>query len=344
MKKIVAAVLVASIATLAYLAMRESTAARTARAARDMAVEERDALRARVTALEKQTATLTSANSALQAQVDATPPAPPSPPPEARTFTRAMPRGRMAGPMAMFDSPEMRQLMAVEQKGRLDSRYAGLFQALRLPPEKLDQLKQLLVDKQSTAMDVISAAHQQNLIGPGTGGDVHELVQQETAALDSSIRDLLGDTAFEEYQDFERTRAERNIVDRLASRLSYSESPLDPAQSEALIDLLSAQRATQPAAPPAGEQGVRMAVAIGSTDAAFSFGGPGASDSLPITESTVTSAESVLNEAQLAALRQLQAEQQAQQKMGELFRQNLPSSPPGGGATWTTAPLESSRP
>lgn len=344
MKKIVAVVLVASIATLAYLAMRESTAARTARAARDMAVEERDALRARVTALEMQTATLTSANSALQAQAEAARAAPPPPTPEVRTFTRAIPRGRMAGPMAMFDSPEMRKLMAVEQKGRLDSRYAGLFQALRLSPDKLDQLKQLLVDKQSTAMDVISAAHQQNLIGPGTGGDVRELVQQETAALDDSIRDLLGDTAFEEYQDFERTRAERSIVDRLASRLSYSDSPLDPAQTEALIDLLSAQRATQPADPSAAEPGVRMAVAIGSNDAAFSFAGPGASDSLPITESTFTSLQSVLNEAQLGALRQLQAEQQAQQKMGELFRQNLPAPSSGGGATWTTAPSVTAQP
>jgi len=339
MKKAAPLLIVALLAALAYLALRESGAARAARTARDAAVQERDALRTRVTALEKRAESLAAENSALQARTDSSSASPP-PPPGARVFTRAVPGGRMPGPMAMFDSPEARQLMAVEQKGRLDARYAGLFQALRLSPDKLDRLKQLLVDKQSTAMDVIAAAHQQNLLGSGIGTDVRNLVQQETGTIDQSIHELLGDTAFDEYLDYERTRVERSLVDRLASRLSYSESPLSAAQAESLVDLLSAQRSTQPPAEPSGQPGMRMAVSVGGGDTMVAFAGSGALDSIPINDSTINNAQSVLNGAQLAALLQLQAEQQAQVRMGELIRQNLPPPPPPeGGATWVAAPV-----
>src|SRR4051812_32869569 len=59
---------------------------------------------------------------------------------------------------ALLANPEMQKLMAVQQKGALDSRYSSLFKQLNLSPADLEKFKNLLVEKQSAAMDVMAAA------------------------------------------------------------------------------------------------------------------------------------------------------------------------------------------
>jgi hypothetical protein len=342
MKNSTVALLGVAVVVLAGLALRESWSARQARTARDVAVQERDGLRDRVAQLEKEQQALQIENAGLHTAAATTRPTGERMP-SMKPFTAAAPRGRVPPPFAAFDSPEMRQLMAIEQKGRLDARYAALFRALHLPPEKLADLKKLLVDKQNAMMDVLAAAHRQDLFDPANGADVPGLIKREQDLIDSGIRELLGETAYEEYQDYERTRAQRGVVDQLSSRLSYSGDPLTAQQAEALVDLLSAERSTRPAAADPTEQnvGVRVAVGASSGNTMVAFGPGGLSgDSAPITDASLAGAQSVLNEAQLAALRQLQAEQLAQQQMSELLRRSMPMPPggPGTTATWVAAP------
>jgi hypothetical protein len=247
--------------------------------------------------------------------------------------------------MEVLESPEMRELLAVQQRAALDGRYAGLFKALRLSPDQLEQLKRLLVDKQNAMMDVMSAARRQGF-RPGSHSDIATLVRNEQETIDGAIRDMLGTTAYEEYQEYERTAAQRAVVDQLANRLSYSDAPLTPDQAEALVDLLYAARTQSSAGPadPAAAPGVRFAVAASSGGAdVVNFAFPGGGEGPSITDAALAGAETVLSEAQLAALRQLQAEQLTQQKISELLRQSLPMPPPGAGpnaavGTWVTPP------
>jgi hypothetical protein len=329
---------------LAGLAFRETSAARHARTALATAVEERDGLRERLARLEEEQKSLTSQNASLRSAATSTGARPPPDTmPVNKPFTTAVARGRMPRPMEALDSPEMRQLMAIEQKGRLDGRYAALFKALRLSPDQLDRFKQLLVDKQNTAMDVMAVAHRQDLLSPGSGADLATMVKKEQDVVDSSIRSLLGETAYEEYQDYERTRSQRGVVDQLASRLSYTDAPLSPQQAEALVDLLAAERSTQPqpVRPDPAAAGMRVAIAAGGGDTMVSFG-PMGGDGAPISDASLAGAQTVLSEAQLSALRQLQAEQQAQQQMSELLRRSMPmpmqTSAPAQGAAWVATP------
>ena len=330
MKNTTVVILAVAVALLAALALHDAAAARRARVALATAVDERDALRERLAKIEQEQQTLAVENASLRAGPQPVPAgANAAGGPQFKAFTRAIPRGRMPGPMEAFDSPEMRQLMAIEQKGRLDGRYAALFKALHLPPEKLDGFKQLLVDKQNAAMDVFAVAHKQNLLDPTSGADVPAIMKHEQEVIDAAIRGLIGETAYEEYQDYERTRPQRGVVDQLASRLSYTDNPLSTQQSEALVDLLAAEKSTQPAptnvASP--EPGVRVAFAVAPGDTMVGFGPMGSSESAPISDASLAGAEPLLSAAQLAALRQLQAEQQAQQQMSELLRRSMPMMP-----------------
>lgn len=328
MKKLAALLATAVIAVLAFLLIREMSAARDMRDQLAVTQSELEHYKSRVIELDRVAQDLTAENVRLRTAA-ATPPATPvaAAGPGPRMFTRAMPTDGRARPMGMLDSPEMRQLMAIDQKGRLDARYAELFRALNLPPDKLDRLKQLLVDRQNAPLDVLAAAHGEELFSGGPNPAMRELMQRETENIDTAIQELLGTTGYEEFQDFERTRAERDLVSRLANRLSYSEAPLTPEQSAALVDLLSAQRSATP--PPSttagGIQGVQVAVAVGSSgDTLVNFHG---GNDVPISEATVDSARTVLTPAQLAALQEIQAEQQAQRRVGELIRSSIPSPP-----------------
>jgi hypothetical protein len=57
--------------------------------------------------------------------------------------------------------------------------------------------------------------------------------------------------------------------------------------------------------------------------------------SAPITDATINMAQGVLSGPQLEALKQLQAEQQAQQKIGEALRQTMGGTNGNNGNTGT---------
>jgi len=346
MKKPLIPLLAVLALVLGGLSYYEWAAAGSAAGALSAATKDRDALRRRVADLEKREQTLQDEAAELREQAQTARTAAASP--RQMSFRTGGPGG-MSGPMLALESPEMRRLMAVEQKGRLDARYAALFKSLGLPPQQLEKFKQLLVDKQSAAMDVMAAARSQGLMGPDSRGQVQSLVQDANREVDDSIKSLLGDSAYQQFQQFDRTQPQRAIVDQLASRLSYTSSPLTAQQSEQLVQVL-ADTAPAPASGPSGDNlafgaGVRVATFVGGAGG----GPPGAailnvvaSGSTPsITPDAVARAQTVLDSTQLEALQQIQAEQQAQQQMGQLMRQSMESQ---GGAPRAAAPTGGAAP
>jgi len=232
--------------------------------------------------------------------------------------------GRVAALMA---SPEVQKLMAVQQKGALDGRYAALFKQLQLSPAELEKFKNLLVEKQSAVMDVMAAARAQGLTGPGNREQVQELVQSAQAEVENTIHSSLGDAAYAQYQSYETTLPERNVVNQLEQRLSYSSTPLTDTQAAQLVQFL-----TQTA--PAGTN-------AGSGFAQLLGGGPrgsGPGGSATITNDALALAENVLGPQQLAALQVIQQEQQAAALLRQQLRAGLQTGSQGTTNSSPSAP------
>lgn len=246
-------------------------------------------------------------------------PAPAERPDErARGIARGERGGR--GPAAlreMLDNPHVQALRAVQQRAALDQRYAGLFQKLDLPPEKLEQFKTLLADRQATAMDVLAAARDQGIDPRRNPEEFQKLLAAAQADLEGQMQSLIGDAGFAHYQSYEQTAAQRSVVSQLERRLSYSDAPLTPAQAEQLVQILAASSPSAPSA--ASARGVTGARADG----------PGRGASAPISAAALTQAQSVLNPTQLAALQELQQQQQAQQQLQQLVGESLGSEARG---------------
>lgn len=218
------------------------------------------------------------------------------------------PRGGPGGDwQAIMESPEVQQLMSLRARGQLDGRYAALFAKLRLSPAQLERLQQLLVDKQNTMRDVTSAMRDQGLSTRRDNSDqVRSLVQNANAEIDNQIRSELGEAVYAQYQDYERTQPQRNFVERVQQRLSYSGEPLSEAQAASLVAVL-AQPATAETTPSRGPG---------------PFGGRGGGN-VTLTESTVAQAGTFLSSSQVKALQDMQREQQAQAELARRARENF---------------------
>lgn len=320
-------------ATSVFYAYQQQKTLKTARDTAAALEKERNELRKKLWDLEKRRGELEAQAKNRRGGPEGEAGEPASP--EAAAFDAAM---RFGGPgeggpfgrfMAMMDDPEVQRLVATQQRGALDSRYAALFKSLNLTPAQLEQFKNLLVEKRTAVADVMAAARSQGLNGRENRDEIRALMQNAQSEVDASIRATLGETAYQQYQNFEKTQPERNVVSQLQQKLSYSGTPLTDTQSEQLVQVLAAT--TDQKTPNAG--GVRTAAGR------IGFGGVGGAQ---ITDQAVTQASTVLDTAQVQALQQLQQEQQAQAQLAKLLRDQMrngrgngsnapqPATPPKG--------------
>lgn len=235
--------------------------------------------------------------------------------------------------LAAMERPEIQRLIATQQKAGLDAHYAALFKSLALTPEQLDKFKNLLVEKRTAMMDVMAAAREEGINPRSDPAAFQKLVADAQSEIDTNIRSTLGDAAFSQYQNYEQTLPQRNLVNQLEQRLSYTSTPLTDAQSQQMVQILAANSpATRSGSTPTPltALGNNLATAVGA--------GPSAR----ITNTAVTQSLGVLAAPQVDALKQLQAEQRAQADLSAAMRAQFQGARNGG--TATPAPTPAPRP
>lgn len=234
----------------------------------------------------------------------------PDSPPSAASAPRPLPspteaeapaqRPTPKGFAARMQDPQFQAIQRAHARSMLDTRYADLFRRLNLPPAQLEQLRNLLLERDTVNTDVMAAAAAAGLSFREHGQDIAQLRLQAQEEVDASIAQALGPEGYATYQFHQQTGAQRFVVNQLEQRLSYSGTPLTPAQGDQLIQLLAR---TTPAA-----QSISLA---GNTVVNIPSGGPMPTSSPPITDEAVVQAAAIPSPAQLAALRELQEMQNA---------------------------------
>lgn len=202
--------------------------------------------------------------------------------------------------VARMQDPQVQAIQRAHARSMLDGRYAALFRRLNLPPAQLEQLRNLLLERDTVNTDVMAAASAAGLNFREHGQEIAQLRLQAQEEIDASIAQALGPEGYATYQFHQQTVAQRFVVTQLEQRLSYSGAPLTPTQGDQLIQLLArtAQSATN-SAP------------VANTVVNIRSGGPMPTSSPLITEDALAQAAAILSPAQLAALRELQEQQNA---------------------------------
>ena len=212
---------------------------------------------------------------------------------------------------ALMANPEFAKAISLQQNAALDNRYAALFKQLNLSPAELEKFKSLLVERQNSRMDVMNAARENGLNPRENREEINKLVAEAQAEVDANIKAALGESRFNQYQTFDATQSQRNLVSQLDQRLSYSSTPLNATQSQFLVTALASSNA------PAADQG--------------GPGNWGGGNRTTITDEVIQQAQSVLSPDQVSALKQLQAEQQAQKTVRDMMRASQGQGGQAGG-------------
>ena len=224
-----------------------------------------------------------------------------------RTKTSGSPGGAAITTKAVaspFENPNMTRMMSAGMKATLDQRYGSLFRQFKLSPAELDKFKDLLTERQISVIDALGAGRAQGL----GAAEIPALVSKVQADVDDSIRQLLGGDRYERYTDFNRNIGSYTLLDQIDRRLSYTNAPLQPSQSDALLRVLieTAPAASANAADPQKAEKVVMQNFAGVAPMIAGITQP------MLNNETVARASTVLSPTQAEVLRQLQAEQQAQ--------------------------------
>lgn len=254
----------------------------------------------------------------------------------------------------IMSKPEVQALLSVQQKAAVEARYAALFKSLNLSPEQLEKFKTALADRQTTFQDIMGAARDQGMDPRTDPEGYRKLMASAQTDFTNNLKSVLGEAGYAQYQNFEQTLPQRNVVNQLQQRLSYSDSPLSQAQSDQMVQILAANAAASrrtvttatgttpptysadavPGGPPGG--GMRMGLDFG---AMFAGGGGGAGGpTSAITPNAVAQAQTVLTAPQLAALQQLQQQQQAAQQLQQIMRDTISNAQKGAKTETPTTP------
>jgi hypothetical protein len=229
--------------------------------------------------------------------------------PEAAPPNQGGPGGRgtrfMAQMAELMKDPEFAAAWKIEQEARVEQRYGAMFKDLNLPPAQLATLKTLLAERENAGREVWASAAAQGLNPRENRDELRQLADDLRAEVDANIESQLGASVITAIDTYEATRNQRNTVNDLSQKLSYSGQTLNSSQAKQLTNIL-----TETGTP----QGRNFL----------------------ITDATITLAQSVLTSEQVAALKNLKTQQEAQQIVEEKTRAAREAL--GGGGNWRGGP------
>jgi hypothetical protein len=256
-----------------------------------------------------------------------------------------------------MSKPEVQAMVSLQHKAAIEARYAPLFKNLNLPADQIEQLKALLADRSTTMQDVMIAAREQGLSSRDNPEAFKKVLADAQNQINDGIKSVIGEQGFAQLSNYEQTLPQRNVVNELQQRLSYTSTPLTAAQAEQMVQILANNTpARQPGNPGAAGDNTRIAgtATMGRDGSAAGgvvrihtdgignsgfVGGPslgammgtfdgGARGTAPVTSAAVAQAQTVLAPPQVTALQQIQQQQQTQQQLKQLVHETLSSNRP----------------
>ena len=283
---------------------------------------ERDALRSRLAAMEKRAQQSDDSLATTQKELTDLRAAPPKP--AAAPVTR--PSASQSGPAMdyVLEHPEAQPTFVQQQALRVKAHYDRFLKASGLPAEKQEQFLSTMKEMAADDLDFMATLHTHgfgvgNVPEDPQGREQFEKLladrRQEKQAEVAKLRKMLGEDAFKQFAQYTATMAERNVADQMAGQLYFTDAPLTAAQADQLAQILAQNRYSPQAEPTSTLNGIHITpqalqARVGQV---MQQQGMSMMDWLaPVTDAAVSKAQAVLTPAQLAALKQVQAQQVTQ--------------------------------
>lgn len=135
------------------------------------------------------------------------------------------------------DNPRVLNLWIASRRSLIQRQYGLLMQSLQLAPAQRERFKDIMAAEVARGTDIAVAAQAKGLARDDPL--IKSLYADSRTQTESGLRDLLGQTGFRAYQEFERSLPVRGFVDGFAMQVASTE-PLTLRQTEQLAAALIA--------------------------------------------------------------------------------------------------------
>ena len=122
--------------------------------------------------------------------------------------------------------------------------YGGLAKELNLTTDQYEKLTELILDQQMQAMDKAQSFFNQNTTTEAT--NLAAVIGEEQKQSDDSIKALLGDDKFAQYNEYKKTMTERMQINLFKQQLDGGQFPLQEEQMKQLIALIGQEKERNP--------------------------------------------------------------------------------------------------
>jgi len=157
----------------------------------------------------------------------------------------------------MMQDPAMKEMIRSQQKATMKTMYGSLFKDLNLSADQQKQLTDILLDSQMNSVE--NAAGVLEGEGAGKTNAINALVEKHKATTEQ-IKNLLGDEKYAQYEDYQKTMADRMTLNQFQQQAAGTETALRDDQLKQLVQLMKEERTKVP--PVVGEDPAKAAESL----------------------------------------------------------------------------------
>lgn len=140
--------------------------------------------------------------------------------------------------LRLANDPELNDVLYRQQRSQVSRRYAALFKQAGLSSEQQESFIKLICEKRRAADDLVSS-------GLELGDDLldnpemfSDMVQALRSDSENKIRQMLGDSVYDQYKEFDKNIGRQRVVAHVQEALDHTDVPLAAAQADALKGLM----------------------------------------------------------------------------------------------------------
>jgi len=135
----------------------------------------------------------------------------------------------------MLKDPDYLKAMTEQQAQMLKTQYAPLVKQLNLTPEQRDAFFAALMDNATNAMSQALVMMSGTNKAGATG-----VLEDAQKSLQNQMRSLLGDSGFAQFQEYQTTIPDRQLLDSM--KTSFADNPLTDDQQQRLLQIMVNER------------------------------------------------------------------------------------------------------
>lgn len=150
------------------------------------------------------------------------------------------------GMAKMLQSEEGKKMMRAQTTMVVKMQYTELAKRLKLSPQESDQLMGLLADRQNALTADAMGAFTGTQPDEASLKQLSEKAEASRKEYDEKLKTTLGDERFKQLQAYEKSVGERMMMTQFEPQLAAAGAPLEAAQKEQLIEIMSAERLKSP--------------------------------------------------------------------------------------------------